>query len=169
MSAPVIVNVAPEEFPTISVTIKTYIHSPVISVQLIYAFQLSVAVAQVLLSVKSIVTHVVYIAPLAIQVKVGSSLSIQSTVAIASHVFPVRSSKVYVYIPFTVKVYQVAFNPVTASLNPVTIVTISQLVHVHEAGVYSTCAVGGTVSGAASSIVKVAHVLFPAISVTINT
>jgi hypothetical protein len=92
-------------------------------------------------------------------------LSIRSTVAIASPVLPARSSKVNVNTQLPVKVYPVALSQVTVSLNHVTIATKSPLVRLPEAGVYSTVAVGGVVS---ISIVNVAPVVFPAISVTIN-
>ena len=84
----------------------------------------------------------------------------------ASQVLPARSSKVKVNVQFPVKVYPVAFNPVIVSLNQVTMTSTFPLVRLHEAGVYSTLAVGETRSGRLIS--KVAPVLFPTASVSIK-
>jgi len=128
----------------------------------VYALPLSVAVAQIL-SKNSILTHVVYVAQFVIHENIGISLSIQSTIPVASPVLPARSAKVNVKrIPFPVNVYHVALVHVIFSLNPVSIHSTSPLVRLHEAGMYSTRAVGGVISGI--FIMKLAHVKFPTAS-----
>ena len=93
------------------------------------------AVTQGLLSAKNNIIHVAYVTPLVAHENVGGILSIHVTVAIAFPVFPMRSEKVNMNVPFPVKVYQVKFIPVSGSENPVNVASTSQLVRVHDAGV----------------------------------
>ena len=84
-------KVAQVELPAISVTTNTYIPFAVINVQLVYATPLRVAITQVLLSEKVMLTHVAYIVPLVTPANVGETLSIRVTVAAALHVFHAAS------------------------------------------------------------------------------
>lgn len=68
-------------------------------------------------------------------VTTGFVLSIRLTVAIASQVFPARSSKVKVNVPLVVKICHVAFIPVMSSLNHVRIVHTFVFVLVPDHGV----------------------------------
>lgn len=64
----------------------------------------------------------------------GATISIQVTVAVADHVFQTKSLKVNVKVSFQVKVYHVAFSPVSVS-DQLSTVTTFPLVQVPEAGV----------------------------------
>ena len=86
-----IANIAHVLLPAISVTSSVYIPSHVMISQPVYGCPLSVAVTHGLLSVKIIITPVEYSIQLSTPVKVGGSLSIRHTSAMAIHVFPRRS------------------------------------------------------------------------------
>jgi len=92
-----------------------------------------------------VAVHVVVIM-VPVDVIIGARISIRSTVANVSHVFPARSSNVKRDDPLSVKICHVSFCPVRVSLNQVSIATTLQLVRLPEAGAYSIVAVGGSLS-----------------------
>lgn len=124
-------KVAHVVFPALSVTINKYIPFPVMHVQLIYASPLSVALTQEKLSLKEMVTQVVYTAHVLAQVNVGSVLSIRVTEAIADQVLPATSLNWNMKVPFHVSVCQLS-HPllviITGSLVPVRVAMTFPLV-----------------------------------------
>jgi len=75
----------------------------------------------------------------------GTIISIRSTVAVASPVFPAKSWNVKRNDPLSVNMFPVEFSPVSVS-DQLSIATTFPLVRFHEAGVYSIVAIGEIVS-----------------------
>lgn len=106
------------------------IHTPVSIIDIL----LVIAAVDVVVAI----VHVVII--------IGAMLSIRSTVAVVSPVFPARSSNVNRNEPLFVKIFHQEFIPVRVSLNPVSIAITFPLVQLPDIGVYIIIAVGLIVS-----------------------
>jgi len=79
-----------------------------------------------------VAVHVVVIM-VPVDVIIGARISIRSTVANVSHVFPARSSNVKRDDPLSVKICHVAFSPVSVS-DQLSVAMTFPLVRLHDAG-----------------------------------